>query len=182
MLEGNQRIIHARLHFLNFPFGPYPPSLLIGLTQHSNKAHICRALLEASAYQTREIIEAMEDDGHTQLTLLSVDGGMTKSRICMQLQADLLGIEIGKWSSIVEYIHFSIFTYLEVAEMKEITALGVAYVSGLAVGFWDSPKELANLHPISIKFKPTLSKDGMFRLSFYSAANAMTFHQLISSR
>jgi glycerol kinase len=66
--------------------------------------------------------------------------------------------------------------------MKETTALGAAYASGLAVGFWDSPEELIRLHPTSIKFRPTLSQDGMSRSSIYFTTNSMTIHRSISSR
>jgi glycerol kinase len=82
---------------LEFPyFHLLYKSLIIGLSQYSNKKHICRSILEAACYQTKEIIESIEFDSHLKLKVLKADGGMSNSSICMQFQSDILGIDVGK--------------------------------------------------------------------------------------
>ena len=78
-----------------------PPSrrLIIGLTNYTNKAHLCRATLEAVCFQSREILEAMNQDSHLPLSSLRVDGGMTGNRLLLHLQADILGLCVGQWLS-----------------------------------------------------------------------------------
>ena len=92
--------------------------LLVGLTQFTERAHICRALLEATCFQTREVLDAMHKDSGVSLTKLRVDGGMTKSPLLLQMQADLLNIDV------------------ERPDNGEATALGAAYAAGLATGVW----------------------------------------------
>lgn len=81
-------------------FAPYwrddARATLVGLTQYTNKCHIARATLEAVCYSTRAILDAMTEDGNVPLKLLKADGGMSNSDICMQIQADILGIPVGK--------------------------------------------------------------------------------------
>ena len=88
------------------------------MTRYINKGHIPRAALEASAYQTREVLEAMEKDSAVTLKSLRVDGGMVRNELLMQFQADLIGVPVIR------------------PQVTETTALGAAYAAGLAVGFW----------------------------------------------
>jgi glycerol kinase len=109
-------------------FAPYWRSdargVIVGLTRYINKGHIARAVLEASAYQTREVLEAMEADSGVSLTTLKVDGGMVYNNLLMQFQSDILNAQVIR------------------PKITETTALGAAYAAGLAVGFW---KDLAEL-------------------------------------
>jgi glycerol kinase len=92
--------------------------LIIGMTRYVNKGHLARATLEATAYQTREIVEAMQKDAGTEIGTLKVDGGMVANELLMQFQADILGIPTVRPS------------------LSETTSLGAAYAAGLAIGFW----------------------------------------------
>jgi glycerol kinase len=98
--------------------------LIIGMTHYVNKGHIARAVLEACAFQTKEIFDAMEKDSGVSLKSLKVDGGMVKNELLMQFQADILNIPVIRPNII------------------ETTVLGAAYAAGLAVGFWKEEKEL----------------------------------------
>ncbi|KAJ1967951.1 Glycerol kinase, partial [Dimargaris verticillata] len=125
-------------------FAPYwrddARGCIIGLTQFANRNHICRATLEAICFQTRAILEAMNNDSNQELSVLKVDGGVTNSDVCMQLQADILGIEVLRPSNV------------------ETTALGAAFAAGLAVGVWESIEEIENAHTDDpTVFKPTIS-------------------------
>lgn len=110
-------------------FAPYwrndARGIIVGLTRYITKGHIARAALEATAYQTREIIEAMCSDSNESLTALKVDGGMVFNELLMQFQADLLGVPVIR------------------PTVSETTALGTAYSAGLAVGFWKTFNELS---------------------------------------
>jgi glycerol kinase len=97
---------------------------LVGLTRFVTKAHIARAALEATAFQTREVLDAMNADSGVPLTELKVDGGMVVNDTLMQFQADLLGVDVVR------------------PRVSETTALGAAYAAGLAVGYWSSPREV----------------------------------------
>ncbi|GAB4489364.1 MAG: glycerol kinase GlpK [Anaerolineales bacterium] len=109
-------------------FAPYWRSdargVIVGMTRYVNRGHIARAALEATAYQTREVLDAMEKDSGVQLSSLKVDGGMVFNELLMQFQADILGVPVIR------------------PTVAETTALGAAYAAGLAVGFWDSFDEL----------------------------------------
>jgi glycerol kinase len=109
-------------------FAPYWRSdargVIVGLTRYVNKSHIARAVLEATAYQTREVLDAMEKDSGVKLTALKVDGGMVFNELLMQFQADLLDVPVIR------------------PKVAETTALGAAYAAGLAVGFWKDYDEL----------------------------------------
>ena len=98
--------------------------VIVGLTRYVNKAHLARAVLEATAFQTREVVEAMEKDSGISLKVLRVDGGMVDNDLLMQFQSDVLNL------SVVRPV------------MKETTALGAAYAAGLAVGFYKSIDDL----------------------------------------
>jgi glycerol kinase len=109
-------------------FAPYWRSdargAILGLTRYIKRAHIARAVLEASAYQSREVLEAMEKDSGVKLTILKVDGGMVHNELLMQFQADILDVPVIR------------------PKVAETTALGAAYAAGLAVGFWKNFDEL----------------------------------------
>lgn len=98
--------------------------VMVGLTRYVNKAHIARAALEAAAFQTREVVAAMNADSGVELAELKVDGGMTKSAPLMQFQADLLGVDV------------------VTSQTAETTALGAAYAAGIAVGFWQGEEDV----------------------------------------
>jgi len=109
-------------------FAPYWKSdargVIVGLTRYITKAHIARAALEATAYQTREVLDAMNKDSGVALTALKVDGGMVYNELLMQFQSDILGVPVIR------------------PVVAETTALGAAYAAGLAVGFWKDFDEL----------------------------------------
>jgi glycerol kinase len=109
-------------------FAPYWKSeargVIAGLTRYVNKGHIARATLEATAWQTREVLDAMNADSGVDLTALKVDGGMVYNELLMQFQADVLGVPVIR------------------PKVAETTALGAAYAAGLAVGFWDAVEDL----------------------------------------
>jgi glycerol kinase len=109
-------------------FAPYWRSdargAIVGMTRYVNKGHIARAALEATAYQTREVLEAMEADSGVSLTALKVDGGMVFNETLMQFQSDILNVPVIR------------------PKVAETTALGAAYAAGLAVGFWKDFDEL----------------------------------------
>lgn len=113
-------------------FAPYwrddARGTIVGLTQFTTKAHICRAALEATCFQSKAILDAMERDSGTPFKALKVDGGMTNSDAAMQIQADILGIEVIR------------------PKMREITALGAAIAAGFAVGVWKSKDELKDIN------------------------------------
>src|SRR6185295_6958114 len=95
-----------------------------GMTRYINRGHIARAALEATAFQTREVLDAMNADSGVPLTTLKVDGGMVFNDLLMQFQADILGVPVIR------------------PIVAETTALGAAYAAGLAVGFWSKVEEL----------------------------------------
>jgi glycerol kinase len=103
---------------------PDARGVITGLTRYTTKGHVARAALESTAYQTRDVVDAMAADSGVALTELKVDGGMTGNRLLMQFQADILGVEVVR------------------PVVTETTALGAAYGAGLAVGFWGDLDEL----------------------------------------
>jgi len=109
-------------------FAPYWRSdargAIVGLSRFNTNAHIARATLEAICYQSRDVVEAMEADSGVRLEVLKVDGGITANELCMQIQADVLGVDVVK------------------PVVAETTALGAAYAAGLAVGFWAGTDDL----------------------------------------
>ncbi len=109
---------------------------MTGLTRGTRRAHIVRAALESIAYQTRELVEAMESDCGTRLTELRVDGGATSNEFLMQFQADILGVPVVR------------------PAYQETTALGAAYLAGLACGVWSGTEELEQFWTIDRKFEP----------------------------
>jgi glycerol kinase len=98
--------------------------VIVGMTRYVNRGHIARAVLEATAYQTRDVLEAMVADSGVKLSALKVDGGMVVNELLMQFQADVLDVPIIR------------------PKITETTALGAAYAAGLAVGFWKNEEEI----------------------------------------
>jgi len=111
---------------------------IIGLTRGTKKAHIVRATLDAMAYQTKDVLSAMEADSNIKLKALKVDGGAVVNNILMQFQADILGVPVDR------------------PKVTETTALGAAYLAGLAVGIWESKEDLINNWKLDNRFKPEM--------------------------
>jgi len=120
---------------------PEARGAIIGLTRGVTRGHIVRAALEALAYQTRDVVDAMANDAGTRLAGLRVDGGAAANDFLMQLQADLLGVTV------------------ERPKLVETTAMGAAALAGLAVGFWSSPKELARARQLDRRFRPRMAPE-----------------------
>jgi glycerol kinase len=123
-------------------FAPYWRSdargVIAGLTRFVNKGHLARAVLEASAYQTLEIVEAMNNDSGVALSSLKVDGGMVANELLMQFQADILDVPVIR------------------PAVTETTALGAAYAAGLAVGYWSDAAELRSNWAVDKTWKPQM--------------------------
>ncbi len=118
---------------------PYARGMLIGMTRGTNKAHIARAALESIAYQSADLMHAMQGDATTPLLELRVDGGAARNDLLMQFQADILD------TTVIRPV------------VTETTALGAAYLAGLGVGFWSSRDEVAALWQIERRFEPNMS-------------------------
>jgi glycerol kinase len=120
---------------------PYARGTIVGLTRGSTVAHIARATLESMCYQTRDVLQAMVADSGAELKALRVDGGASVNNLLMQFQADILGVPVQR------------------PQVAETTALGAAYLAGLAVGFWHSTEEVAAYWAIDREFTPRMSVD-----------------------
>jgi glycerol kinase len=124
-------------------FAPYwrtdARGVIVGLTRAATKAHLARAALEAICYQTRDVMDAMVADSGVPMTEMRVDGGITANSLCMQMQADIMGIDITR------------------PLITETTALGAAYAAGLAVGFWKNTDELKKQWKQSRRWSATTS-------------------------
>jgi glycerol kinase len=143
-------------------FAPYWRSdargVLVGLTRYINRGHIARAALEATAFQTREVVEAMEKDSGVRLSRLKVDGGMVANELLMQFQADLLDVPVVR------------------PRVAETTALGAAYAAGLAVGFWESFEALRANWQEDRQWQPHMAAETRNRLySGWKKAVTRTF-------
>ena len=114
---------------------------MVGLSRGTTRAHIARAALEAIAFQSAELLEAMQKDAARPLIELRVDGGATANNLLMQFQADLLGVPVVR------------------PRITETTALGAAYLAGLSVGFWSSLEELSRNWQVERRFEPNMSRD-----------------------
>lgn len=112
--------------------------VIAGLTRFANKAHLARAALEATAYQTRDVVEAMQADSGINLTALKTDGGMVANDLLMQFQADILNVPVLR------------------PNVAETTALGAAYAAGLAVGYWQSPEALRQFWGMDKIWRPAM--------------------------
>lgn len=119
----------------------YARGAIFGLTRGANRNHIIRAALEAIAYQSRDLIDAMQEDSGCKLTSIKVDGGASRNNLLMQFQADITGSEVVR------------------PIITETTALGAAYLAGLAVGFWKSKEEIAKKWAVSQEYSPNLDED-----------------------
>jgi glycerol kinase len=126
-------------------FAPYWRSdargAIVGLSRYNTNAHLARATLEAICYQSRDVAEAMEKDSGVHLEVLKVDGGVTANELCMQIQADVLGVPVSR------------------PVVAETTALGAAYAAGLAVGFWKNTDELRTNWNESKRWQPQWSDE-----------------------
>lgn len=119
----------------------YARGAIVGMTRGTTKAHIARAALESIAYQTVDVLEAMQRDSLIELTELRVDGGAARNDLLMQFQANILGVPVMR------------------PVVTETTALGAAYLAGLAVGFWSSQQEIAGQWQMERRFDPQMSAD-----------------------
>ncbi|MFD0199546.1 MULTISPECIES: glycerol kinase GlpK [Saccharothrix] len=130
-------------------FAPYWRSdargAIVGLTRFVNKGHLARAVLEATAFQTREVIDAMNADSGVPLKSLKVDGGMVVNELLMQFQADILGVPVIR------------------PVVNETTALGAAYAAGLAVGFWASEDDIRQNWAQDKQWDPAMDSDARDR-------------------
>jgi glycerol kinase len=133
-------------------FAPYWRSdargLIAGLTRFIEKGHLARAALEATAYQTRDVLEAMREESAVDLKILKVDGGMVMNELLMQFQADILGVPVVR------------------PTMSETTALGAAYAAGLAVGYWKDEEELRSHWHVDRQWQPQMdasTKEELYR-------------------
>jgi glycerol kinase len=126
-------------------FAPYwradARGAIVGLSRFHTNAHLARATLEAICYQTRDVVDAMAADSGVQLDVLKVDGGVTANDLCMQLQADILGVPVSR------------------PRVAETTALGAAYAAGLSAGFWRDTEELRANWAEDRRWEPAWSED-----------------------
>ena len=111
---------------------------IFGLTRGSSRSHLIRATLESVAYQTRDVLDVMERDSGIQLKTLRVDGGMVRNNFLMQFQSDMLGVQV------------------ERPVVQETTALGAAYLAGLAVGYWKDADDIAQNWQLDRAFAPQM--------------------------
>ena len=123
--------------------------VIAGLTRYANKGHLARAVLEATAFQTREVLEAMEKDSRIQLKVLRTDGGMVENDLLMQFQADILNRPVVR------------------PVIKETTALGAAYAAGLAVGFYTDIDDLRANWAVDRTWNPNMDEET--RARFYKS-------------
>ena len=119
----------------------YARGAVLGLTRGANKNHLVRATLESIAYQTRDVLEAMQEDSGIELQSLKVDGGAVANNFLMQFQADILGVPVDR------------------PVVTETTALGAAYLAGLAVGYWADKEEIAKKWQVDKTFTPDMKED-----------------------
>ena len=112
--------------------------VMTGLSRGTRREHIVRAALESIAYQTRDLVEAMESDSGSRLAELRVDGGATANDFLMQFQADILGVSVVR------------------PAYAETTALGAAFLAGLATGFWSGTQELESFWRVDRRFEPSM--------------------------
>lgn len=119
---------------------PYARGIITGLTRGVNRNHLVRATLEAIAYQTWDVLEAMQEDSGIRLAALKVDGGASENRFLMQFQADIIGTQVERPAN------------------KESTAVGAAYLAGLAVGFWSDLGDVVKNRSIDGVFEPSMDE------------------------
>jgi glycerol kinase len=125
---------------------PRARGVIVGLTRNSSIAHVARAAVDAMAYQTRDVLEVMQEEAGLALTTLKVDGGAAANAMLLQFQADLLGVPVRR------------------PVVRETTALGAAYLAGLAVGYWDGLDDVRRNWALDREFAPLRSKEEVDRL------------------
>lgn len=119
---------------------------MVGITRGTTAAHIARAALESIAFQTAEVLRAMESDAMVSIKELRVDGGATVNNLLMQIQADMLGARVVR------------------PEITETTAMGAAYLAGLAIGFWDNINYIQSQWKLDRSFEPaSVRADELFK-------------------
>ncbi|MGL5479164.1 MAG: FGGY family carbohydrate kinase, partial [Clostridium sp.] len=119
----------------------YARGAIFGLTRGANRNHIIRAALESIAYQSKDVLTSMEEDAGYKIEHLKVDGGASKNEFLMQFQADMIDSEVTR------------------PIITETTALGAAYLAGLAVGYWDSKDDISKSWYVSETYKPVMEKE-----------------------
>ncbi len=127
---------------------PYARGAIFGITRGTNAGHLARAAVESMAYQTRDLLEAMQKDAGVDLRVLKVDGGASVNNALMQFQADVLGVDVRR------------------PVVSETTALGAAYLAGLAVGYWKDTSDVARNWALDREFVPAMpqdQRDGLYR-------------------
>ncbi|MBX9931819.1 MAG: glycerol kinase GlpK [Methylobacterium sp.] len=149
-IEGLARTVsdNGDVYFVPAFSGLYAPhwresarGIIAGLTRYANKGHIARAALEATAYQTREVLEAMAKDSGIDIKELRTDGGMVRNDLLMQFQADILDVPVVR------------------PKVTETTALGAAYAAGLATGYWNSPDDLISNWGVDHRWHPNMAAE-----------------------
>jgi len=120
---------------------PHARGAIVGLTRGSSRAHLARAALESIAFQSADVLEAMQKDAGEKLSELRVDGGAAANDLLMQFQADILGVPVVR------------------PKVLETTALGAAYLAGLAVDLWKSREEIAAQWRMERRFEPRMARD-----------------------
>jgi glycerol kinase len=141
---------------------PYARGLIIGLTRNTRMGHIARATVESMAYQTRDVLELMQQEADLQLSALKVDGGAAVNSAMLQFQADLLDVPVRR------------------PVVAETTALGAAYLAGLAVGYWDGPDDVARNWALDREFTPTMDaarRERLYRGWKKAAARALDWEE-----
>jgi glycerol kinase len=143
-------------------FAPYWRSdargVIAGLSRYATKAHLARAALEATAFQTLEIFDAMQQDSGLPISSLKVDGGMVVNELLMQFQADLLGVPVIR------------------PKITETTALGAAFAAGLSVGFWESTEQLTSLWEEDCRWRSRMDQEERKRrIHFWKKAVSRSF-------
>jgi glycerol kinase len=125
---------------------PRARGIIVGLTRNTTMAHVARAAVDAMAYQTRDVLEVMQQEAGLSLTTLKVDGGAAANGMLLQFQADMLGVPVRR------------------PVVRETTALGAAYLAGLAVGYWDGLDDVRTNWALDREFAPQMAADERERL------------------
>lgn len=135
----------------------YARGTIFGITRGTNRNHLCRAALESIAFQTMEVLKAMESDAEIQIKELRVDGGATQNNLLLQFQADILNTSVVR------------------PEVTEVTAIGAAYLAGLAVGFWSNMEEIQEQWTINRRYDPANDNKSELIKGWYKAIKAVKF-------
>jgi glycerol kinase len=133
----------------------YARGTIFGITRGTNRNHFCRAALEGIAFQVMEVLKAMESDSGIEIKELRVDGGATQNNLLLQFQADILKASVIR------------------PEVTEVTAIGAAYLAGLATGFWESIEQIQKQWQINKRFEPDATNKEDLIMGWYRAINAV---------